>query len=73
MHSAEKRTAAAARKKLILDPYSDHLVFVQVFRVSCNHGSCLVCFCVKGHSLHHILVVLATGGMSAKYGDVPIS
>ncbi|XP_068740703.1 3'-5' RNA helicase YTHDC2-like isoform X2 [Montipora capricornis] len=32
MYSAEKRAAAAARKKLILDPYSDHLVFVQVFR-----------------------------------------
>ncbi|XP_029204296.2 3'-5' RNA helicase YTHDC2-like [Acropora millepora] len=32
MYSAEKRAAAAARKKLILDPFSDHLVFVQVFR-----------------------------------------
>lgn len=32
-YSAEKRAAGAARKKFILDPFSDHLVFVQVFRV----------------------------------------
>ena len=34
MYAAEKRAAAAARKRFILDPFSDHLVFVQVFRVS---------------------------------------
>ena len=34
MYVAEKRAAAAARKRFILDPFSDHLVFVQVFRVS---------------------------------------
>ena len=55
MYSAEKRAAAAARKKLILDPFSDHLVFVQVFRVSC----CLInnnnyyCFMVSMGSLSY--------------------
>lgn len=33
-YPAEKRAAAAARKQFILDPFSDHLIFVQVFRVS---------------------------------------
>lgn len=33
-YPAEKRAAAAARKRFILDPFSDHLIFVQVFRVS---------------------------------------
>ena len=35
MYPSEKRAAAAARKRFILDPFSDHLIFVQVFRVSC--------------------------------------
>lgn len=38
MYPSEKRAAAAARKRFILDPFSDQLIFVQVFRVSlCYH------------------------------------
>ncbi|XP_073241899.1 3'-5' RNA helicase YTHDC2-like [Porites lutea] len=32
MYPAERRAAAVARKRFILDQFSDHLVFVQVFR-----------------------------------------
>ncbi|KAJ7384544.1 3'-5' RNA helicase ythdc2 [Desmophyllum pertusum] len=32
MYPSERRAAAAARKRFILDPFSDHLIFVQVFR-----------------------------------------
>ena len=34
MYPAERRAAAVARKRFILDQFSDHLVFVQVFRVN---------------------------------------
>ena len=34
MYPAERRAAAVARKRFILDQFSDHLVSVQVFRVN---------------------------------------
>ena len=41
MYTSEKRAAAAARKRFTLDPFSDHLIFVQVFRVSLCYHLCL--------------------------------
>ena len=41
MYPSEKRAAAAARKRFTLDPFSDHLIFVQVFRVSLHYDLCM--------------------------------
>lgn len=41
MYPSEKRAAAAARKRFTLDPFSDHLIFVQVFRVSLCYHLCM--------------------------------